>query len=91
MTRWKGNISGLSAGSSEKVHDVDELANFMRRLMMQTSARNQFLGRVTGLNLGPINAEVSVDIGGGDQMTALITRASSKIWVFGKAARFTPW
>ena len=59
----------------EKVHDVDELANFMRRLMMQTSARNQFLGRVTGLNMGPINAEVGVDIGG-DHITALITRGS---------------
>ncbi len=61
---------------NEKVHDVDELANFMRRLMMQTSARNQFLGRVTGLNVGPINAEVGVDIGGGDHITALITRGS---------------
>lgn len=60
----------------EKVHDVDELVNFMRRLMMQTSARNQFLGRVTSLNIGPINAEVGVDIGGGDHMTALITRGS---------------
>ncbi|MDG4597467.1 MAG: TOBE domain-containing protein [Candidatus Contendobacter sp.] len=61
---------------NEKVHDVDELTNFMRRLMMQTSARNQFLGRVTGLNIGPINAEIGVDIGGGDHITALITRGS---------------
>ena len=43
---------------------------------MQTSARNQFLGRVIGLKLGPINAEVSVDIGGGDQITALVTANS---------------
>ena len=43
---------------------------------MQTSARNQFLGRVTGLNIGPINAEIGVDIGGGDHITALITRSS---------------
>ena len=60
----------------QNVHDVDELINFMRRLMMQTSARNQFLGRVIGLKLGPINAEVSVDIGGGDQITALVTANS---------------
>ncbi len=60
----------------EKVHDVDELVSFMRRLMMQTSARNQFLGRVTAFTSGPINAEVAVDIGGGDQITALITRNS---------------
>lgn len=43
---------------------------------MQTSARNQFLGRVTAFTSGPINAEVAVDIGGGDQITALITRNS---------------
>jgi len=58
---------------NEKVHDVDELANFMRRLMMQTSARNQFLGRVTGLNAGPINAEVEVDIGGSRWTSAAMT------------------
>ncbi|MFZ1326172.1 MAG: TOBE domain-containing protein [Candidatus Contendobacter sp.] len=61
---------------NQQIHDVDELTNFMRRLMMQTSARNQFLGRVTRLHLGPINAEVGVDIGGGDHITALITRGS---------------
>lgn len=72
----EGEYRRFFARLSEKVHDVDELVNFMRRLMMQTSARNQFLGRVTGLNIGPINAEVSVDIGGGDRLTALITRAS---------------
>ncbi|MBL8258386.1 MAG: TOBE domain-containing protein [Candidatus Competibacteraceae bacterium] len=60
----------------ERVPDVGELANFLRRVMMQTSARNQFLGRVTRLNVGPINAEVGVDIGGGDHITALITRSS---------------
>lgn len=42
---------------------------------MQISARNPFWSRIAGLNLGPINAEVGVDIGG-DQLTALITRAS---------------
>ncbi len=62
----------------EKVHDVDELANFIRRLIMQTSARNQFLGRVTGLNIGPVSAEVRVDIGSGDDITATITRASAE-------------
>ncbi len=43
---------------------------------MQTSARNQFLGRATVLHMAPINAEVSVDIGAGDQITALVTRNS---------------
>ncbi len=72
----EGEYRRFLARLGEKVHDVDELTNFMRRLMMQTSARNQFLGRVTGLNVGPINAEVGVDIGGDDHITALITRGS---------------
>lgn len=42
---------------------------------MEISTRNQFLGRVTALNIGPINAEVGVDIGA-DHITALITRGS---------------
>lgn len=60
----------------ENIADVDELINFMRRFMMQTSARNQFLGKVMSFTSGPINTEVAVDIGGGDQVTALITRNS---------------
>ncbi|MBK8182971.1 MAG: TOBE domain-containing protein [Candidatus Competibacteraceae bacterium] len=61
---------------NEKVHDADELAKFLRRLLMQTSARNQFLGRITALNIGPISAEVKVDIGNGDEIIAVITRGS---------------
>ena len=45
---------------------------------MQTSARNQFVGQITDLSIGPINAEVSIDIGGGDHITALITRGSAE-------------
>lgn len=62
----------------QQVHDVEELQNVMRRLMMQTSARNQFLGRVNDLKLGPVNAEVKVEIGNGDDITAVITRASAE-------------
>ncbi len=43
---------------------------------MKTSARNQFLGKVNSIRMGPINAEVMVDIGGGDSLTAVITHES---------------
>ncbi len=43
---------------------------------MQISTRNQFKGRATVLRIGQINADVSVDIGGGDQINALITTKS---------------
>ena len=43
---------------------------------MQTSARNQFLGKVVRVTKGSVNAEVVLDIGGGDELTAIITNGS---------------
>ena len=45
---------------------------------MQLSARNQFAGRVTEVKLGNIMAEVVVDIGGGHEGVAAITRGSAE-------------
>lgn len=43
---------------------------------MQTSSRNQFLGTVTKVTNGPINSEVVLDIGGGNELVAVITHNS---------------
>jgi molybdate transport system regulatory protein len=43
---------------------------------MELSARNQFAGRVKQVKLGNIMAEVVVDIGGGHEVVAAITRGS---------------
>lgn len=43
---------------------------------MRISTRNQFKGQATVLRIGPVNADVSVDIGGGDQIDALVTTKS---------------
>ena len=43
---------------------------------MQTSARNQFLGKVAAVKKGAVNAEVILDIGGGEQLVAIITHDS---------------
>jgi len=56
--------------------DFDQYYQLIRRFDMQTSARNQFLGKVTTVKTGPINAEVILDIGGGDQLAAIITHDS---------------
>lgn len=48
----------------------------LRRLLMQTSARNQFHGRVSAIKHGTVNAEVSVDIGADQVITAIITSDS---------------
>ena len=43
---------------------------------MKTSARNQFLGKVRSIKRGPVNAEVALDIGGDNVLTAIITTDS---------------
>ncbi len=43
---------------------------------MKISARNQFKGTVRAVHPGAVNAEVVVDIGGGDSMVATVTHAS---------------
>ena len=43
---------------------------------MKISTRNQFKGQATVLHIGQVNADVSIDIGGGDRITALITSKS---------------
>jgi molybdopterin-binding protein len=44
---------------------------------MQLSARNQIPGRVVGLTLGAVMAEVVIDIGG-PTVVAVITRTSAE-------------
>lgn len=41
--------------------------------MMRISARNVFKGTVTDVKEGPVSAQVQVDIGGGNTVTATIT------------------
>ena len=44
---------------------------------MTISARNQIEGSVTAVKLGNVMAEVVVDIGGGRELVAAITRGSA--------------
>ena len=44
---------------------------------MQLSARNQLKGTVTGVDLGAVMAEVSVDVGG-QEIVSVITRGSAE-------------
>ena len=45
---------------------------------MQLSARNQLAGRVSGLRLGGVMAEVTIDLGAGKSVVSVITRASAE-------------
>lgn len=58
------------------IDNFDEYYHLIRRYDMKTSARNQFSGKVQNIKLGAVNAEVVVDIGGGNQLVAVITNES---------------
>jgi molybdopterin-binding protein len=46
--------------------------------MTELSARNQFKGTVKGIVTGGVMAEVTVDIGNGQEIVSVITKASSE-------------
>ncbi|MCC6077350.1 molybdopterin-binding protein [Pseudomonas sp. GCM10022188] len=45
---------------------------------MKISARNVFKGTISALQPGAVNAEVAVDLGGSDQLVAVVTMESVK-------------
>jgi molybdopterin-binding protein len=45
---------------------------------MDLSARNQFKGTVTSIVTGGVMAEVSIDIGNGQEMVSVITKTSAE-------------
>lgn len=56
--------------------DIDQLLQRLGNLMLKTSARNQFEGRVVSITRGAVNSEVVLDLEGGDRLTAIITHRS---------------
>ncbi|MDO4904262.1 MAG: TOBE domain-containing protein [Lautropia sp.] len=59
---------------------ADHLADdylLIRRMSMKTSARNQFLGKVTSVVQGAVNDEVELEMNGGQRIVATITRESA--------------
>lgn len=66
------------AALGQIMDDFEQYYQIVRRFDMKTSARNQFLGKVKSVRHGPISAEVILDIGGGDEIAAVITHDSAE-------------
>ena len=62
----------------EKFSNFQHLQQLMRKLMMQTSARNQFLGTVSHIKRGTVNCEVTLQLKGQEVLVAMITDDSAK-------------
>jgi len=51
--------------------------SLVRKMGMRTSARNQFLGKVTQLKRGAVNDEVELEVAGGHRIVAIVTHESA--------------
>lgn len=67
-------VDQLGSHASDLVDDF----YLMKKIHMKTSARNQFLGRVTALKKGAVNDEVELEIMGGQKIVAIITCESTE-------------
>jgi len=50
----------------------------IRRMGMKTSARNQFLGKVTLVKAGAVNDEIELEVPGGHKLVAIVTHESTE-------------
>jgi len=53
--------------------DLDSLFDFLKRISMRTTARNQFQATVTAIRKGPVEAEVETRLRGGAKVTSRVT------------------
>jgi molybdate transport system regulatory protein len=58
--------------------DVQAFQRLLRRMAVRTSARNQFVGSVSGLREGPVDFEVLVRLDDRIEIAAVVTRTSAE-------------
>lgn len=78
--RFMKHLAKVQPGSEKNLE-------LLQSMMIQTSARNNFLGHVAKIRLGAINAEITLDIGHNQAIVASITRESAEILALKKGMR----
>ena len=63
---------------SEGIDGFDNSYQLIRRLSMKSSARNQFFGKITRIQSGPIHSEIEIALNGEDRIVAVITHESQE-------------
>lgn len=61
-----------------RLAQLPALHGLLRRMSMKTSARNQFAGTVSAVEIGPISAQVTITLPAGGEITATLTSAAAK-------------
>jgi molybdate transport system regulatory protein len=65
-------LDGINAAMGDSGAALD----LLRRLAMRTSARNQFFGRILAVNSRTVDAQVEIEIQGGERIVAGVTNES---------------
>jgi molybdate transport system regulatory protein len=71
-TEHRGLVASLRRG----IDDFGRYYSLFRRLSMQTSARNQYFGKVSRVRRGKVNSEVELALKGPERIVATITNES---------------
>jgi len=53
-------------------------ANLLRRFSMKTTARNQFAGTISAVEIGPVSAQATMALASGQEITVTMTSAAAK-------------
>ncbi|MDC0686120.1 TOBE domain-containing protein [Mitsuaria sp. RG] len=77
VLRLYQRLQALQAEILESAEDSSDL-DLLGRLMLRTSARNQLQGRISGLRREGRHDRISLDLGGGLEIEALITQGSTE-------------
>ncbi len=61
-----------------RLAQLPALHGLLRRMSMKTTARNQFAGTVSEVDLGPVSASITIELKSGEEITATMTSAAAK-------------
>ncbi len=61
---------------NQQLSSLDDVSNFMKNTLLQTSARNQFLGTISAIDIGAVNSEVLIRFSEEQQIVAMVTEQS---------------
>jgi len=81
LAAWRelqADLSEFLRAGEARLSQRPELAGLLRRMTMKTTARNQFGGTITGLDLGPVSAQVTIGLRSGDEIVASMTSAAAR-------------
>jgi len=63
---------------NQQLNSLDDVSNFVKSPLLQTSARNQFLGSISTIETGSVNTELQIRISPEQRIVAIVTEQSRR-------------